>query len=540
MRSKWNAAVARLLRGPRASRLLERLGIDARRYWLLTDLFGLLAERRELFNQLGRDGVTLELVSRIYTAVSALIAVALIVTGATPAVYLATCLGITAFILLSLLISETSNSLLNPVEALMLAHQPIDGATYTAAKLSHLVRILLYLVPGLNGIPALAALLLKGCPWYYPLVHLAAAFAVGLLVALSCCAVFGWLMRFVSPRRLKTVGQMAEMSPWLAYLLVQMGRATRLPLIYLTRWWPAPGAGRTAVFAGLGLLAAAIMWAGLRALSGDYLARVAAISQGRTKKVAYRKRWSAGAGIGSPAVRAGFEYVWRMMWRDWHFRRQMIPMIPLVVVPAAALVQGWRVSPFSGKFTMMHVVPHAFGILLFLMCAVMEQGADYKGVWIFLLAPGGAIGRFARGVYLRLWLSMVAIPHAVLLALLVWAWGARDAVLFSAYSLALASCYLGAELRLIDGLPFSKPAKAAQNAYIMPLMMAGAVGMALVVGLQYFLVFRSAAAVAAVTVAAAAGAWLLTRSSLEAFAIAIRYNLGLETSESQAFYTEIL
>jgi hypothetical protein len=29
-----------------------------------------------------------------------------------------------------------------------LAHQPIEGATYTAAKLTHLLRILLHLVPG--------------------------------------------------------------------------------------------------------------------------------------------------------------------------------------------------------------------------------------------------------------------------------------------------------------------------------------------------------------------------------------------------------
>jgi len=538
MREKLGRAISRVLRGPRACRMLERLGIDARRYWLLMDLFGTLAERREMLQQLGRDGVTLEAATWIYAALSALFALGLIVAGLSPAIYLAAFMGLTAFMLGSLLISETSNSLMNPVEGMVLAHQPIDGATYTAAKLSHLVRIVFYMAPGLNAIPALAGLLLKGCPWFYPFLHMAAACTVGMVIALGCCAIFGWLMRFVPARRLKTAGQMAEMLPWLGYLGAQAGRAMHVR-IHFTRWWPGPGAGRVGAIAGLSVLAAATVVAGLRALSGDYLARVAAISQGSSKKAAYRRRWSAGAMFGSPAVRAGYEYVWCMMWRDWHFRRQMIPMIPLAVLSVGALVQGWRVSPFSGKFTMMHVLPHAFGILMFVICLGMAQGSDYKGAWLFLLAPSGALGRFARGVYARLWLSLVAIPHAALFAVLAWAWGIRDAALFVAYSLAVASCYLGAELRLIDGLPFSKQPTVAQNPYILPLMMAGGLGIAIAVGVQYFLVFHSAAVVAVTTVAAGVAAWLLARSSLEAFTVAIRYNLGLETTESKAFYTEI-
>ncbi len=50
---------------------------------------------------------------------------------------------------------------MNPVEAHVLAHQPINGATYVAAKLTHLVRILLYLVPAMNAIPAFGGLLLE-------------------------------------------------------------------------------------------------------------------------------------------------------------------------------------------------------------------------------------------------------------------------------------------------------------------------------------------------------------------------------------------
>jgi hypothetical protein len=71
-------------------------------------------------------------------------------------------------------------------------------------------------------------------------------------------------------------------------------------------------------------------------------------------------------------------------------------------------------------------------------------------------------------------------------------------------------------------------------------MLAGGVGIAIAVGLQYLLIFRSILAVAGVTAAAALLAWGLIRNSVEAFAIAIRYNLGLETTESTGLYTEVI
>jgi hypothetical protein len=486
------------------------------------DLFDQLADRHEMFTQLGRDGVTLQTASWFYYVLSGLVAVMMLVKGCSLAQYYVVFLVLTAFLLLALLISETSNSLVNPVEGLVLAHQPIDGATYTAAKLSHLLRILLYLVPGLNVIPALAALTLAECRWFYPLVHMVAAFAVGLLAALLCCAIFGWLIRFVPPRRLKAVGQIAEMMPSLAYMASLMPREART-WIHIPHWWPAAGPARLFLVVGLCATAAAIVLLGIRALSGDYLVRVAAIAQAGSGKKA-KVRGPGGAPrlsdavarlCGGPASRAGYEYVWSLMMRDWQFRRLMIPLIPLAVAPVALLVEGWRISPFSGKFTGVHVLPHVFGVALFLICTVLPYGSDFKGAWIFLLAPRGTLEGFARGVHARLWLAIVAIPHAALAVTLSVAWGIWDGAMFTAYSLAIASCYLGLELRLIDGMPFSKPPRTSQNAYLVPLMFAGGFGIAIVVGLQYFLLFRSVAAVAATTVVAAAGACLLTRRSLE-------------------------
>ncbi len=133
---------------------------------------------------------------------------------------------------------------------------------------------------------------------------------------------------------------------------------------------------------------------------------------------------------------------------------------------------------------------------------------------------------------------MLLVPHLALLAVLTWAWGIRDAGLFVAYSLALGSVYLGMELRLIEAMPFSRQFQAKQ-AMMLPLLIGGGLGIAIVVGLQYVLIFRSPVAALAATGIASATAWYLTKGSLKTLAVSIRYNLGLVSEETKGIYQEV-
>ena len=535
-------AILRGLRGPACCRLLRRMGIDPKRYWLLMDLFGQLSDRREMLNQLGRDSSTLQVFSWVYFALMSFFGLVFALMGMAVGAYFWFMMAITAFFLLGILISETSNSLVNPIEGLILAHQPIDGATYTAAKLSHLVRILLYLVPGLSVGPALAGLLLKDAPWFYPLLHLAAAFAAGIVMALLCCAVFGWLIRFVPPRRLKAAGQVAEVTPWAGYLLMQVNRRW-LTRLRIGAWLPVSPQLRLALLAALGLAALAAVVLGLRSLSGDYLVRVSSIAHGSSSAKAKprRSRWSGLVArfFGGPPARAAFEYVPRMMRRDWQFRRQLIPIVVPLAIPLVFLFQALRTSPFSGKFTAAHLLPHAFGLVFYSICAAIAYGSDYQGAWVFLLAPSRALGGFARGVHAALWIRLVVIPHAVLLPALAWFWGIRDAALFAAFSAAAASLYLGIELRSIDATPFTKQPVVASNPYAFLILAAGVMIIAVAVALQYFLLFRSPLAVAMATVGIGAAAYAATRSSLGSLETTMRITLGLVSGESGSIYKEI-
>jgi hypothetical protein len=536
-------AMKRLLRGPQASRFLGSLGIDARRYWLLMDLFDQLSERGEMLDQLGRNGVALWRVAWAYAGISILFAIFLVIARLALATYFFVFLTLTAFFLLVILLSETGNSLVNPAEGLVLAHQPINGATYMAAKLTHLARIVLYLAVGLNVVPALAGLMLKESGWSYPFLHLLAALAVGFIAALLCCALYGWLIRLVPARRLKTAGQLAGMIP---FLVAVLGRTTvdLLAHFHVFQWLPAQAAPRWALGLTVGFAAAVIVTLGIRSLSADYLIRVSSILHGPSSdRVGARKSWIGeivAQLFGGQPARAGCVFVSRMMRRDFQFRRQMAyNALPGLVLLMPLLASGWRTDPLSGRFTVIHLIPHVFGFVLFFVCSFLPYGNDFKGAWAFLLAPAEAFGRFAQGVYAALWLQMIAIPHVVMLLLFAWPWGIWHAGLFVAYSLVISSVYLAAELRLIDGMPFSRSVDPTVVADLSPLMIFGGVTIAIAIGVQYFLVFRAPAIVAAVTVGAGVTAYLLGRGSVVALADSIRYSLGLLSVESGTLYKEI-
>ena len=148
----------RLVRGPAAARILARLGVDPHRYWLVYDLFGTLSARQEV-TMLGAD-YSLRTAALLWFLLSGLMSVVLVVAGSSPAGYLLVFLGLTAFVLGVHLVSEVAENLVNPVAELTLAHQPVGAGTWSAAKLSHLLTVVVYLVGGINGVPAVSGTLL--------------------------------------------------------------------------------------------------------------------------------------------------------------------------------------------------------------------------------------------------------------------------------------------------------------------------------------------------------------------------------------------
>ena len=121
----------------------------------------------------------------------------------------------------------------------------------------------------------------------------------------------------------------------------------------------------------------------------------------------------------------------------------------LIIISVALLVLGRDVSPFTGDFSPVHFLPHLSGITMALVCNFLEFGVDYKGVWIFQIAPDGSFSAFARGVHAALLVVFVLIPHLIWIPISIWSWGPAVTAAFIAYSAAVSALYLSLTLRLI-------------------------------------------------------------------------------------------
>lgn len=97
---------------------------------------------------MGSHNQSLRFFTIFWFILSSIISLLMAVGGASSGVYLLVFVGLTVFLLSVILISEVAENLVNPVEGLILAHQPVNGATWSGAKLTHLIKIVVYVVVG--------------------------------------------------------------------------------------------------------------------------------------------------------------------------------------------------------------------------------------------------------------------------------------------------------------------------------------------------------------------------------------------------------
>lgn len=513
--------------------LLARGGIDTKRYWLLLELFRTLSRRQELMGQhLGNNGPALWLIAFVYGGLLAFVALLFVNGEANCWSYLRSFTAMTVFMSAIVLMTETSNTLVNPVEGLALAHHPINGATYTAAKLTHLGRVVLFLAVLPQLVPACAGLALATAPLYYPLLHVAAAAAVGVTVALGCCAVFGWLLRFVPASRIKLASQVLTA---VILLATQVNGSSVFRMA--GRWLDATGPRMLIAVVVAAVLAIAF---GLRSLSADYLTKAHRLVQGGSRRTRTTPRqWGVGALVarfaGGPAARAGFAYVASLSRRDWQFLRGATAALPALPFLVTILYRS-PANPFTSEWSGFLLIPHLLGLLAFTVCTTMRFGAQPDAKWVFLLAPGGAFPRFARGVFVWVALALAVLPHLLMFPLVLAIWPWRDACLFVAFSFALSLLYCAVSLGFLDGIPFGAAQDPGQSATLLPVMFAGLILAGMAVVLEMYL-FRSPALVAVVTLMATAAAVWQAQAAIGSLSAAMRFHLDREIEKG--LYSEV-
>ena len=523
-----NAFRNRCLEIPAVRKLFGSLGINPHQYRLLLDLFALLGERMEFM------GLTFGLNRAVgwYFAMSVFFALVAFVGISLPG-YLFLMIAYTLIFVLYLLLTDAANSIMNPDEASVLAHQPIRGATYVAAKVTHLLVLVAVIVPALNLLPALAGLYIKGARWFYPCTHLLAAYLAGLFVAFLVCSIYGWLFIIISPRKLKNavLGLQLAAFPVMAIFNAlamqgEQGMQRLLPRVLGSSWMPwrwfvALGLLGHAKYPSFStweataafLITLAFIGFGLRAFRTDYLIKVSAMVQGSAVSKKRRARIPlfyplVRRLVGAPSGYGAFSFINVMLRRDWNIRKQALPVIGMFVLyPLILSVSSIRHSPvISGdwsiqSFSPMHTLPHMLGIGLVILCPLISYTAEPLGAAMFVPLPIGRLRPFVRGMYLSLCLP-IGVIHLLLLGPCIWIWGLAWGTLFIGFSAVLVAFYLSLALLLVDGFPFATAFRPSAGAEFPVILLLGMIPVGIFAVIQWIIFHKALLVLVAVIVLA--------------------------------------
>jgi hypothetical protein len=241
---------------------------------------------------------------------------------------------------------------------------------------------------------------------------------------------------------------------------------------------------------------------------------------------------------GGAAGQAAYEFLTRLMRRDWQFRRGAAQLIFPVVIFGPGLVMSSRAGSPLGAQTpqLIGLLPELLPFGALSVCMVLAFTDHFRASWIFGLAPGRHLDAYLRGVYWSIWLVFLAIPFALALPWFLWFWGPADALLFTAYGVAVSSCLLGFQFLIVDALPFTMPPKAER-----PVMSLGILIISgLVVGVawvaQAYVIFRSRWLTAAAAMFFAWLAWMAARYSLRELHVKARAQLAVQSAGAPAMF----
>jgi hypothetical protein len=528
------------------------MGINIRQCRILLNLFSTLSGRLEFMGL----SVGIDKVVGFYLAGSLLLSLVVLGKPSLPG-YLSFMIGFSMFSILWILLMDAANSIMNPDEASVLAHQPISGATYVAAKLAHVLIVVTVIIPALNLIPAIAGLYLNDSRWFSPLTHLMAAYFAGLFIAFLVCGLYGWLFRFISPRNLKNASLWLQLIAFLVMpafqqlaILASAGKLRILgallrPAWMPWRWFVALGLIGRSGYPGFSaweacaacLVTCLLIGFGLRAFRADYMSKVSSLIYGSASTISRRTQMSwlnplVRKLTGAPSGYGSFSFMSIMLRRDWNFRRLAFQIIiPFLLMTLAAVIISIKKSPFTsgrfsfGDFTLMPLFPHFIGINLMVVCMLIPYTAEPKGSSIFLNLPVGRLRPFVRGIYSSLWM-ILAVSNLCLLCPCIWFWGVVQGVLFICFSTALDSIYAGLAILLIGGLPFANALKPNMLSS-MPFIYPAAVIPIFIFAMIQWLVFQNHFLVLAAAILLALLAFAITHFSLGRLENKVRVNLTM-------------
>jgi hypothetical protein len=478
----------------RLGRFLRRWGVDPAQYqWLL--LTSLKLDFRSENLMPGREGLgsttsALTMTVVMYLLFSSLMSAMLAFSGAGTLLFSGILLGYAMLMLAMSILIEFGSTVINPDDFHILGPRPVSSGTYFAVKFSNLAFYILIFGSALNLIPAFVGLACPGARFYFPLVYFLVALLASLFVAGAIIALYGWLLRLVHYEKFKDIITYCQIVFsflfFFGYQLIPRYVENGLKGSAVSGGWTfaIPSfwfaglvevlLGRvdvsTAMLAAMGLLGfAGFFTVLLRSVSLDYaehLSHIVSMSGEKATASADQPssgrpaRWFQQLLLPTGEERAFFYFILTMIRRNRQLKLQLYPNLGIIIaLVVLAIVQEENIAdPFVQ-------MPRSFAafapVLAFLFAAVglysvLPYSDEYRGHWIFQLAPLGKRERVLKAVKK----AIVSVVFAPLLALNViifsFFWPVSHAFWHSLYGVLVGYLFLQVLLFKFSDVPFSR------------------------------------------------------------------------------------
>jgi hypothetical protein len=392
------------------------------------------------------------------------------------------------------LLVDFTGIVLSPDDHAILAHRPVDGRTFFAARLTSVVIYMWLLTAPFSVLPTIGYLTRDGGSVAAALASLAAAFATATLVPLVAIVLFVSLMAFIPPDRLQR--GLGYLQFTLSFLFIggfflysrslrQLGQLqiSKTPLAYLNpaTWLVAwieltDGRGTTmdALVAGLPIVAGALLVVAARGhLSLAYAEQLGArVAERRAATHGHLPLQTLIAGPAHHAVSMLARAQFRV---DQKFRLGVLGILPLTVI---YLLAGFADTRGATVLEREPVLVY-YAVLFFpaMLRQFLVHSEAWRASWIFYAAPM-AFEELVVGLKNTV-VARFLLPYLVVVLLLLQWFVPRPWLELVVHGIVLgllSHAVLMLDLWLNPALPFSQPARQGARSFALLFLMLPVVG----------------------------------------------------------------
>lgn len=417
--------------------------------------------------------------------------------------------GIVMFLVMTSMISDFSNVLLDLKDKTILQTKPIDKKTISAAKTVHISIYLFFLTAAIAGAPIIAGTIKHGL--LYLLLTLVGLVFVDLFIVVLTAIIYFLILRYFDGEKLKDIINYVQIGLSITIaigyqILARAFEFVDLSITFTPSWWHylippiwfgAPfelflNHDSSGYLVGFSLLALVIpifmmmIYSRMLPSFERNLQKLASQSGEGKRKDNRWKNWLAGIVCRSHEERVFFRFADHMMRNEREFRLKVYPALGLsLVFPFVFIFNEIRMNSYAS------LVASKWYLAIYMAClmipsavAMLKYSGKYKGAWIYQTAPLQSLAPLFSAV-LKVFIVNLFLPvYLVLSVIFIAIFGGKvvpDLLVVFVSSILFTVIF---SVFLKDSLPFSESFADAQQSGGIKILLA-TLGIAVFVGIHF-------------------------------------------------------